>query len=721
MEQNRASAPFRIWFMGRGGDGKPIPKGTATQRAARATAAEIARLLTLGASSAARIGDRPLKGSDIAVLVRSHRQGRLIRDELARLGVPSVQQTQDSVFDSREAMEVERVLSAVAEPGREPLIRAALATDMLGVGGEALYRLGEDGPAWEECLLTFLNYHQLWREHGFIRMFRTLLTRAKIAPRLLKFRDGQRRLTNVLHIAELLHEQASRQRIGMEGLLKWLAAARRHAARREARTIEEEEEELRLESDEPLVHVVTIHKSKGLEYSIVFCPFLWDGKLWSDTEEALYFHDPAREYQPCLDFGTAHQDEWREHARREELAENLRFFYVALTRAKCRCYVVWGAINDAETSAPAWFFHSPEKESTSGTLDALARHVKALSDGAMWADLKRCAVSAEGGIQIDCLPETEEVRYQPPREGPSRFVARSFSGTLPVKGHITSFTALTEGKDLEIPDYDAGSCADAAYVPLGTRLDIYSFPRGAQSGSCLHTIFERLDFTCRDRGMLEGLVEQTLAEYGFANEWIPVIADTVERVLATPLDRVLTLRLRDVTPLRRLNELEFHYPLGRLKADELRWLLGRHGIAAATPENDFEHLSFAAVSGGYLRGFIDLVFETDGRFYIVDYKTNWLGAAPEDYHRTRLAAVMSQHAYHLQYLLYTVAVHRYLRLRLTNYDYDVHFGGVFYLFLRGMDPALGSDYGIFRDRPGRTLVDALCAYFATRKDAKPLA
>jgi exodeoxyribonuclease V beta subunit len=238
-----------------------------------------------------------------------------------------------------------------------------------------------------------------------------------------------------------------------------------------------------------------------------------------------------------------------------------------------------------------------------------------------------------------------------------------------------------------------------------------TLPRGARVGSCLHLIFERLDFTLRDRSQLEVLVERALLEYGIASEWVSVVATLVERVLTTPLQGD-GLRLEQVTLKQRLNELAFYYPVVELAPEGLRQILASYGIMAGLAEEQSEGPGCNVVRG-YLKGFIDLVFESQGRFYLVDYKSNWLGEELAAYRAERLAEVMAREAYCTQYLLYTVALHRYLQLRLPDYDYERHFGSVFYLFLRGMDPALGSEYGIFRERPPCALVNALSTYFAS--------
>ncbi len=334
----------------------------------------------------------------------------------------------------------------------------------------------------------------------------------------------------------------------------------------------------------------------------------------------------------------------------------------------------------------------------------------------MLADLEALAARADGAISVERLAEPAGEPFRPVVAAGPKLAARPFPGTIRERWSITSFTALAMGQEPELPDYDAVTLA-GPIEPAGSagtdQEGIFVFPRGARPGACLHAILERVDFTALERGALESLVQRTLADYGLGTHWTPTVADTVERVCATALDEGTGLRLQDVPASRRLNELEFYYPVAGLSARTLRELLLAHGFAPHGPiREQIEALTFAPARG-YMKGFIDLVFEAEGRFYLADYKSNWLGPEPAAYGAEHLAAAMARESYFLQYLIYTVALHRYLRQRVPGYDYERHFGGVFYLFLRGMDPARGSACGIFEDRPAQALIEALDAYLAT--------
>jgi exodeoxyribonuclease V beta subunit len=697
--QGEEGPPLEIWFMP-GEDGEPVDKGDAHKAAAGATAAEIARLMNLGARGKARIVEDPARaprgrtlcGGDIAVLVRTHDQARLVRDALARCDVASVQRGAESVFETGEAEELERVLLAIAEPGREALVCGALATEMMGASGEELLALRADEAEWERLIETFREAHREWHERGFIRMMRAFVKRHRVMERLHAYADGERRVTNLLHLTEHLHCESETRSVS--GLVAWLAA------KRQAPGSADEEELLRLESDRNLVKILTVHVAKGLEFPLVFCPFVWDGHIWS--EEPVAFHDAAAGNRAVLDYGSEKIDEARRQAECEQRAESLRLFYVALTRAKYRCWMVWGCINEAATAAPAWLLHPRDRN---------------LETQAMRKDLQSLVERAQGTIRVTQLPPSEGVRFTPEPEAGKRLVSRTFEGEIRDSRRVTSFTGLAHGRAIEAPDYDARDRPLEPEVPIGGR-DIFAFPRGARAGKCLHAIFEHLDFAKRDPAGVETLVRRALDTHGFDTQWTRAVTDMVQAVLATSLDAAGTLRLGDVTASQRLDELEFYYPIHELSDRGVRDVLLEWGFPDEIRQR-IGTLTFSTTQG-YMRGFIDLVFEHGGRYYLADYKSNWLGATAESYGEPQLVRAMARETYYLQYLVYCVALHRYLGSRVSGYGYDTHFGGVHYLFVRGMRPEHGSRYGVYSARPPEGLIRALDEYLRTgRRNGGP--
>jgi exodeoxyribonuclease V beta subunit len=621
---------------------------------------------------------------------------------LARRRVPSVQEAEDGVVASREAEQLRRVLLAVAEPGRDPLLRAALGTELFDVSGEELVALLDDDRAWTGWVDAFHRHHERWRVHGFGLMFRELLAEHGVPGRLLEYDDGERRLTNVLHLGELLQDEAARQPRGLEGLVQWMVA-RAADARPET-----EEQQLRLESDEHVVKIVTVHKSKGLEYAVVFCPFVWDGRLFARDHRwarDVVCHDPTADDQATLELEAAPDSPLRDQACREELAEQLRLFYVAITRAVHRCTIAWGATGDADTSAPFWLLHAAGTEDTVAALKA-ARGAK--RDADLRRDLDALVARSGGTIRVEALPDG---RGGPARTEPDQvelLTARPVLRPVAWSWRMASFSGLMADRADEALDHDAVRVSPPVEDEDGART-IATFPRGARAGRCLHAILERTDFAGTDPAHRREVVGRELARFGFEAAWMPVIEDLVARVVATPLDVARRIRLEAVPRAARLDELEFTYPVTRFDVPGLQALLRAHRFGGGAFDASIDALAFADVAG-FMRGFVDLVFEADGRYWLADWKSNWLGPAPEDYGAARLPAVMARETYWLQYLIYLVVLHRLLRLRLPGYDYDRHVGGVFYLFLRGMAPEHGPASGVFHDRPAPALVDDLDAW-----------
>lgn len=680
-----------------------LNKARAGELAALDTARRIAALLAASVQGLAYFEDdggrMPLKGGDIAVLVSNHREAASVAAELAARGVPSVRRGRDSVWHSEEAAELAAVLAAYAEPGREGVLRYALATRLLGRDAAQIARCQEVEQEWDRERAAAEQYHQLWQQQGFMRVFRAWLDQERVAERLLAGIDGERRLTNLLHLGELLQAE-SLQRPGLEPLLAWFAAQRGSEGAGEDAL-------LRLESDAERVQIVTIHTSKGLEYPLVFCPFLWDGRLLGQHTDSARCHD--EDGQPLLDLGSARLDQRLQAARRESFAEKLRLTYVALTRARDRLWLHWGPAalpkpkkdgslpdEGLHSSALAWLLHGRELPGDDA-LGELATHLAGQEGPALAAELDELAGSSAGLI-ARLAPLTEEAqaagtgRAEPPQ------AQQLFERSLASAWRIGSFSGLAAGLHMEAPDRDALALVDASEPGAG----FFAFPRGARAGTCLHAILE--DWM-RGKGSLEQLVPPALQEHGIDAElWGAIATAQLQAVLDTDLDGQ-GLRLSALQPNRRLPELGFTFPVERLDVEHLRALLADPAFGLPEPMRQAaERLQFDELKG-YLKGFIDLTFEHAGRWYILDYKSNWLGPTAEHYGAERLEQAIAAEHYHLQYLIYLVALRRFLRTRLTDFS-DAQLGGAWYLFLRGMPAA-----GVYFARPSDALLDALDALF----------
>ncbi|WP_421145549.1 exodeoxyribonuclease V subunit beta [Aeromonas dhakensis] len=671
-------------------------RGDYQSKMARATAAEIHRLLSLAREGKALIGSESVKAGDIAVLVRTGAEGKLVQQELARLAIASVYlSNRESVLEQVEAREILLILHACQNPSEERSLRAALATGLFDLDAKALDELASDERAWESAVQEFMEYRKVWHKRGVLAMLRALLHRRNLAASLLASPYGERRLTNFLHLGELL-QQVSSELDGEYALLRWLGEAVNRQSGQDAEQI------LRLESERKLVQIVTIHKSKGLEYPLVFLPFICSHR---SADTPLYHEADEEGNRTILDL-TGAEDSLAE-ADKERLAEDLRLLYVALTRG---VYATWLGLapvrsgngksekTDLHQTAIGYLLQKGEE----GDAATLATALSALAQ-----DLPGVAVGEPSLTRPAPLPAEEEQLGEPQ--------VRRFGGTLERDWWISSYSGLAaQGHGhskgvLANPGFDDEVATEAAALAAeepvqAPQPSIFTFPKGARPGTLLHSLFETIDFESAAGDSLAQHISTLLAQDGFDESWAPVLQQQVEAVLETPLETGFgePLRLRDLAPERKQVELEFFLPMGRVTAPALTALCQQHDPLS----RGNKPLSFATVQG-MLKGFIDLVFEWQGRWYLLDYKSNHLGMSPADYSRPALEQAMVEHRYDLQYQLYSLALHRLLSLRLPGYDFDQHFGGVFYLFLRGMPQG-----GIFHTRPSRELVQGLDRLFS---------
>ena len=674
-------AALQLWLLpeerNAKGEAKTLSKEDARGLSHAAVAQEIARLIAEGRAGTARLGDQALCPRDIAVLVRTSFEASGLRQALSEHGVNAVSVGRDGVFNSPEAAALEVLLAAVLDPRERELTRLALTSALLALDYAQIERILRSEAQWVDWVDQLRLLHQVWQRKGFMSMFQQMLRRLGLAAALGRGEQAERRLTNLLHLGELL-QQASKAHPGMDALLGWYREQRNRDATEEA--------ELRLESDEALVQIVTIHASKGLEYPVVFVPYLWGCKPRA-LNGLLAFH---RDKEACLDAGSDAIEEYLLLAEEERLAEDVRLAYVALTRAEAALYLVWGRAGSrdghAGQTALAWLLHPHQSRErlAAERPDAFA----GLAD--LESDLRRLTEQARGDIVVAPLPQSVAVTAAPPEEPPEELAPRRFTGQIATDWRIHSFSALTRDVHSGPAIPRAGAAEDPAL----------QFPAGSHVGSYLHLLLECLDF----RGDVERQVlqhsAQVAARFNLDHErWGASAAGWLARVIVTPLD-AQGLRLAQLAPRARLNELEFDFSTQRVDIPSLNALLEQAAGQALPPLE-------VATFRGMVTGIIDLVFEYAGRFYIADYKSNFLGGQFSDYEPPGLERAVYERRYDLQYLLYTLALHRYLRRRIHGYDYARHFGGIHYLFLRGLRPESGPACGVYFVRPDPALVEAL--------------
>ena len=686
---------------------QPLSGAVYRQYLAAACASQIVELLNGGQQG--RCGfikdGEALRGvlpADIAILVRDGKEAQAVRRELSSRGVRSVYLSdKDSVYAAQEAHDVLAWLKACAEPDVERPLRAALACITLDLPLVELERLNQDELAWERRVMQFRGYRETWRKQGVLAMLRRLLHDFELPQALIARPDGERVLTNVLHLSELL-QQAAAELDGEQALI-------RHLAEHLALSGQAGEEQiLRLESDEQLVKVVTIHKSKGLEYPLVFLPFICSAKPVDGSRLPLHFHDAAGNAQVSL----KPTPELIAQADDERLAEDLRLLYVALTRARHAC---WLGVADLKR----------------GNSNRSVLHLCALGyllgGGAMLAEsagLQSWLAEVQQGcdaLQCEPVPAADAAHFYPPLNQatllepviPGRRAAENW--------WIASYSALRIGDSLSPAEAPESALAqklsdDERLDPEAPREvllsggDIHRFPRGPNPGTFLHGLLEWAgsEGFKADPEAIKDAVARRCNRRGWQG-WIETLSDWLQHLQDEPL------RLNNGQPAVVLSELsqyqiemEFWFASHKVDVVQMDTLVRQHthgGAARAGAE--------PSLLNGMFKGFIDLTFEHQGRYYVADYKSNWLGTDDSAYTEQAMTASILDNRYDLQYVLYLLALHRQLKARLPGYDYDQHMGGALYLFLRG---TRAQGQGVFFTRPPRLLIESLDLMF----QGKPL-
>lgn len=692
-------AALHVWHLG---SEEPVSSTTYRQQLAASCASHIVALLNGGQQGRTgfRNGEgvlRPCRPSDIAILVRDGREAQLIRAELAARDVRSVYLSdKDSVFAAQEAHDLLAWLKACAEPDSERLLKAALASLTLDLPLSALEQLNQDERVWERWVMTFRDYRQTWQRQGVLPMLRRLLHDFSLPRTLMGRSDGERVLTNLLHLAELL-QQASGELDGEQALIRHLAEHLASSAQAG------EEQILRLESDEQLVKVVTIHKSKGLEYPLVYLPFICTSKPVDGQRLPLAWHDSE---------GHAHltltpDSEQIARADDERLAEDLRLLYVALTRAQHACWL--GVADLKRGSNKASQLH----RSALGYLLGGGAPLPASSQLSEWLGNLQAACAA---IACQSVPEAADAKYLSSRAGHELLPARKPRRQAAENWWIASYSALRIGDEgltadssqaQQLLDDERPDVQQLREVPADSG-DIHRFPRGPNPGTFLHGL---LEWAGRE-GFAQvsdnpELIERTVGQRCNRRDWtgwIPALNQWLQQLLVQPMPLQADGPFLVLSQLRHYQiEMEFWFASHQVDAVCLDRLVAQHthqGVPRlAVQPNQLN---------GMFKGFIDLAFELDGRYYVADYKSNWLGPDALAYSTPAMEQAILAHRYDLQYVLYLLALHRQLRARLPNYDYDRDVGGALFIFLRG---AAAATCGLYFVKPPRSLIEQLDALF----------
>lgn len=622
------------------------------------------------------IGEQRLQAGHIAVLVRSRVEAALMQQALNKRHIRAVFLSSDSVLHSAEAQAIYQLLLAILN-NSETAFKNALAAPVWSYSLAQLHDMCSQEREWEKMLQLLTELQHTWLKKGLMAMLMAFLHQTARPACWLNEDQGERKLTNILHIAELLQE-TSQQVHGREGLLAWFA-------RQINQQSEHDQAQLRLESEQNLVQIITLHRSKGLQYPVVYMPFTC---VWSDPKDTIYFDTNRQQLVADL-----YSDKIPVQAIHEARAEDLRIFYVGITRAESACFI---GIADHERINDVALGHllPCDGQSLSQYLMAQQESFMALSE---------------------CPAEIGEETYQGDTTAPhGLLVARDYKRRMEKYWRLGSFSGLSHGahNSTVFTARNDGNLAEITNSMVAeATLNRFNFPRGSHVGNALHSIFEELDFTAgssetnlqviRQQLLSAGLIAQDTLTDGL----FEVCRDWLLDCLHTPLTPS-GIQLAHITAQKKLVEMEFYFPVNELQAPALNALLTEYAFVSDAPALDFQTLH------GMMKGFIDLIFFADGQYFVLDYKSNYLGSDVSYYQQEHMARAMADNRYDFQLVLYTLALHRYLRHRVQNYAYDTHIGGGLYLFLRGMsakDVNTQGSAGVFLHKPARELIEKLDA------------
>ena len=666
---------------------------------------EIHRLLTVGS-----IGSQPVCCKDIAVLVRSNHEAREVWKFFRKRKLPAVVFTDLSLFEAPEAKELLWVLEGLVNARNERAIKRALATGLLGMTGRD-FQLWQDQPEeWDKWVGRFREYNEKWRKDGIYIALRDLFRETEAISLNLKRPDGERRVTNFLHLAEVLHQANATNPLSPSSLVVWFRT------RMEEKDKSADEYQLRLESQSESIRILTVHKSKGLEYPIVFLPSL--SFKGGSPGGVFSYHKPNGKL--VVDLTMTADEDAKEKGQLEEEQEDARVLYVGLTRSASRCYIYHAPIKISEkVSLPAqvrvmrsWNSQAQPASDTSesspqGEDNSMQEAANSwISDLGGRADYQMFTnEDADFNGEIDITQDTgtvnlhEEETWNADCKIPNAKIVESFSGlTKQVGFDGRDLDGLSDGEDQQ-EDFMGEE-----------KTPIFKFPAGANAGNFMHDVFEHLDFS--DSSNWENFIGDTLRRHQYdSKKWTGTIFGMVEQVTCTELQPGFSLKNLEKTD--RLEEMEFHFPMAPGFLPELADSLPE-GTILKKYLTRLNREDCRRIEGdGYLKGLIDLTFRANGKYYVLDWKSNKLGGRTEGFGDNEIEREMLTHHYVLQYHLYVVALHRFLLSRMKDYSYERNFGGVYYLFVRGMSE--GSKNGIYFNLPDFNTVQALEDFLVSKK------
>lgn len=663
------------------------------------TVAQIVHLLNLSNEGNATIEERALKASDICVLVNSHKDAAAIKRALKRAGVGAVTYSRDKVFESFEAVRLNLVMTAILEPQNSRRVRAALLNGFFGLSLSSIDRIMGDESAFQGFVEELQSLNDIWHQSGFYPMFRALLYQHERLSNLAGLEFSERILTNLLQLADICSKAEAEGKLSPQALHSWFE-------RQMADPDQDDEKTLLLESDQNLVKISTIHSSKGLEFPIVFVLTPWAGLSSSGRSNKSLFeiYNDRDNDRTVINIDQTDSEERREAAERskfESLADEVRKFYVAVTRAKYQCTICWATHSNSHYSGLGAAILGREK-----AIELIGVSKNTISENGdlnhdyfndffgklthSHPDLVALDVKSEG------QSDTKTLKYGLVTDEPINLRPYKGRKELPVQKRLESFSSLVHQKsEPGEPDYDqmVQSYADALVsepAPVHER-NIFTFPKGATAGSAIHKVFEHehFDFSETIGARDEEWIAEVLDQFRIDPDWSAVIRKMLNDASGAVIPG---LKLNEASPNDQLREMEFHFGSTAVPADQLFRIIRDDGNGV---DNDYHNSDRAGA--GFMTGFIDLIVRQNGKFYILDYKSNYLGDSESDYEPSNLEREMQLAGYDLQAHIYMVALMKFLEKRLPDFSYEKDIGGAVYLFVRGVKK--GAENGVWFKKP----------------------
>jgi len=636
---------------------------------------------------------KPLRPADIAVLVRTGKEAAAVRRELERRQVASVYLSdKESVFDSVEAHDLVHWLRAVAAPQDVRLVRAALATRTVGLSLDELGRLAGNDEAFDARCDQLRQLRTVWQQQGVLAMLRQTLHQLGLAPRWLVAPDGERRLTNFLHLAELL-QTASSTLDGEHALIRWLLTEMSEDSARS------DEQVVRLESDADLVKVVTIHKSKGLEYPLVCLPYVTSFRE-KDRRFTTFVNlaDEEGRRELRLQF----TDDELALADKDRLREDLRLLYVALTRARHTLWLGFAAVKvgkgeQTRKSAAGYLIGGTEQIDAANWLAPLEQFAGTCADIVLQPAEQYTPCTTLTRAPADtALQDRPDYHASFERNWTIGSFSRLVRDLSPATSDLSPLTAFRAADD---ESSRTENDAPLHEQPLSSPAAWHQFARGMDAGNFLHEQLEWLateGFALPGNDQMAARLRRRCERAGHgahAEDIVSWLSQIVQTRLPGP-----DAALADLTTV--LPEMEFWLPTQRVEAKEIDALCRKHLLPGA----DRPYLAERQLHG-MLLGFADLVFEKRGKYWVLDYKSNHLGDEDAAYDSSALTRSMASHRYDVQAAIYLLALHRLLKARLGgSYHPEKQLGGAVYLYLRGIN---GPQSGVCLVPPCIPLLDAL--------------